>query len=150
MKMVSWKEHITKIGGKLNGLAIKYDSTGNKIAEYQVKNGLKNGLAKIYYDNGNLYSVRFYEDNIMYGTVYYFNQNGDSLKTNASINGKEDFPTKKWLNNGQVFYATYTDTTHNKVQYLWTDSLGKEIKKIQLVWGQKSEYISEDSWIMPN
>lgn len=144
------KETHYKKDGRFNGLVTKYDSLGNKIAEYQVENNLKNGTTKVYYENGNIYSVRQYQNDSLIGKVYYFDKNGDSLKVYATFKGKEDFPTKKWLENGQIFYATYIDSTYDKVQYLWTDSKGNEIKRINLEWGQESEFISENGWVTPN
>jgi hypothetical protein len=73
------------------------------------------------------------------------------MKIYNTWKGNEDFPTKKWLKNGQIFYAEYTDTTYDVALYRWTDKNGKELKREIITHKQIGEWVSkEHKWLTPN
>lgn len=127
------------------------DSTGilEEITEYS--NGKKNGLRKVFYESGKIYLIKKFRNDTLIDKVYYFDENGDSLKYYHTWKGNIDFPTKKWLTNGGIFYADYLEDGYDKVLYRWEDKNGIEIKREIISKGEKSEWISDNGdWITPN
>jgi antitoxin component YwqK of YwqJK toxin-antitoxin module len=120
------------MNGKINGEEYTYalDSTGRKGSIYMYKEGKLNGEYKVYRRRtGKYLCTGSYLNDTIVGNEYYYDSNGDSLQITFYMKGKEDFPMKKWLRTGQIFYADYLDNTHKKVLYRWTDRNGKEIKR---------------------
>jgi antitoxin component YwqK of YwqJK toxin-antitoxin module len=139
--------------GAANGLVHLYenDSSGRLGIIYTYSDDKKNGPYKRFYSSGQLYCSGTYRNDTLVGQVYYFKPNGDSLKINATWHGKEDFPSKKWLDNGEVFYATYLDNTYNKALYRWTDKLGKELRREIISLKTGGEWITAGGkWLTPN
>ncbi len=132
--------------GVANGSVNLYDndSTGKLEDIYTYKDGKKNGVFKNFYNSGELYSLGKYKNDTLIDHIYYFEPNGDTMKIYFTWKGSEDFPTKKWLKNGQMFYATYLDSTYHKVLYRWTDKAGKELKR-EIVTTTKDK-----GWVTPN
>jgi len=132
--------------GVANGLVSLYsnDSSGKLVTVSAYQEGKKNGISKTYYDNGKLYKLCSYKNDTAIGHIYYFETNGDTMKIYSTWKGHEDFPTKKWLTNGQIFYATYLDSTYNKVLYRWTDKAGLELKR------QIPIHTKGEKWVTPN
>jgi len=116
-----------KRNGLFNGLVTKYDSSGNKTAEYQMSDDLKNGGTKSFYANGKTKSIKEFRNDTLVGTVYYFTESGDSLKKNGTHKGKLDFPIKYWKENGNSLYGEYNNNYY-QVRWTWFDSLGNKIK----------------------
>lgn len=125
-----------------NGLVTFYfeDSSGKKNITYTYKDDLKNGPFISYYPSGAIFSKGEYRNDIAIGKHYIFKENGDTLKIYHTYNGKDDFPLKKWLKNGEIFYATYIDSSYNKVLYRWTTKEGVELKK-EIILPNKDEYV---------
>jgi len=103
------------------------------------------------YRSGLLYKIETFKNDTLVDYVYYFEETGDTMKINYTWKGKEDFPSKKWLANGQIFNATYLDSNYNKALYRWTDKSGKELRK-EIVSSKKGgEWRTSDgNWITPN
>ena len=73
------------------------------------------------------------------------------MKINYTWKGKDDFPLKKWLDNGQIFYAANLDDTYNKALYHWTDQSGKELRREIVSLIICGEWVTSNSkWITPN
>ena len=106
--------------GAANGLIHLYenDSSGKLGIIYTYKDDKKNGPYKRFYYSGKLYSLGTYRNDTLVDHVYYFEENGDSMKIYYTWKGEEDFFIKKWLDNGQIFYATYLDSTYSKALHL--------------------------------
>ncbi len=132
--------------GVANGDVTLYsnDSSGKISSVYNYKDGKRNGIFKTYYETGKLYKTGTYKNDTLIDHVYYFEENGDTMKVYYTWKGSEDFPTKKWLRNGQIFYATYLEGTYSKALYRWTDKTGKELKR-EIVTATK-----ETGWVTPN
>ena len=132
--------------GVANGVVTLYDndSSGKIVSIFNYKNDKKNGNFKTYYETGKLYKTGTYNNDTLVDHIYYFEENGDSMKIYYTWKGEEDFPTKKWLDNGQIFYATYLDSTYSKALYLWTDKSGNELKR-DVVTASKGK-----AWVTPN
>ena len=128
-----------------------YDSSGNLNEMFTYKKGKRNGIYKSFYSLGKLYEQGTYNNDTLIDHIYYFEQNGDTMKIYYTWKGKEDFPTKKWLTNGQIFYATYLDSTYKKALYRWTDKNGKELERKVITNKQIGEWVSkEHKWLTPN
>lgn len=123
------KETHYKKNGLFNGLVVKYDSIGNKIGEYQVANDLKNGITKIFHDNGTIKSIKEYQNDTLIETAYYFTETGDSLKRHGTFKGKLDFPIKYWKDNGSSLLGEYHNGKSYQVKWTWRDSLNNVIKE---------------------
>lgn len=139
--------------GVANGQVVLYgnDSSGKIMSIRSYKDDKKNGIAKTFYQSGKLYKIETFSNNILIDYVYYFEENGDTMKINCTWNGKEDFPSKKWLDNGQIFYVTYLDSTYNKALYRWTDKSGNELKREIVSPKTGGKWITSDGkWITPN
>jgi antitoxin component YwqK of YwqJK toxin-antitoxin module len=139
--------------GMTNGLVYLYenDSSGKLGIIYTYKDDKKHGTYKNFYNSGELYRLGTYRNDTLVDFIYYFEPNGDTMKINYTWKGKEDFPSKKWLDNGEIFYATYLDTTYNKALYRWTDKAGKELRREIVSPKTGGEWItSNGKWITPN
>ena len=117
--------------GVANGLVTIYDrdSLGKVIRTTEYKDDKKSGKETVYFESGNIYSISEFKNDTASNYIYYFKENGDTSKYFFHFKGKKDFPAKKWLDNGDIFYATYTDGSFKKVLYRWTDQNGNEIKR---------------------
>jgi len=139
--------------GVANGFVTLYDndSSGTVNSIHTYKNDKKNGVSKSFYKSGKLFKLSNYKNDILTDKVYYFEENGDTMKIYNTWKGKEDFPTKKWLQNGQLFYAEYIDTTYDVAIYRWTDKNGKELERKKITHKKVGEWVSkEHKWLTPN
>lgn len=139
--------------GVANGQVVLYgsDSSGIIRALLNYKDDKKNGVTKTFYQSGKLYKIETFDNDTLIGHVYYFEKTGDTMKINGTWKGKEDFPSKKWLDNGQIFYATYLDSAYNKALYRWTDKSGKELRREIVSPKTGGEWItSSGEWTTPN
>jgi antitoxin component YwqK of YwqJK toxin-antitoxin module len=117
--------------GVANGLVSIFDrdSTGRLLKTSEYKNSRKNGIEKIFFKNGKVHSIQEFKNDTAINFIYYFKENGDTLKYINHFKGKKDFPAKKWLKNGQIFYANYIDSNYKEVLFRWSDRNGNEIKR---------------------
>jgi antitoxin component YwqK of YwqJK toxin-antitoxin module len=139
--------------GVANGQVVLYgtDSSGKIWSIRSYKGDKQNGVTKTFYESGKLYKIETFANDTLIDHVYYFEETSDTMKINYTWNGKEDFPSKKWLDNGQIFYATYLDSTYNKALYRWTDKSGKELRKEIVSPKTGGEWITSDGkWTTPN
>lgn len=127
------------------------DSSEYKLSVYEYRDDVKNGRFEHYYKNGKIYQTGTYKNDTMVGKTTYFEENGDTLKIYNTWKGKEDFPAKKWLEDGQVFYANYIDTTFDVAIYRWEDKKGKELKRETITHKKVGKWVTkEHKWITPN
>jgi antitoxin component YwqK of YwqJK toxin-antitoxin module len=122
------KESHYKKDGLFNGLVTKYDSSGAKLADYQVDNDRKNGVARTFYTNGKVNSIKEYQNDTLVGIVYIFTETGDSLKRYNTYKAKMDFPIKYWKDNGNNLLGEYYNGDYYQVKWTWIDSLGNATK----------------------
>ncbi len=137
-----------------DGKVTRYDSLGNLSEYWYNKNGLeegyvyvfksngkldhistfvagkKYGIEKGYHDNGQLEVLANYENDTIIGIIYFFKENGDTLKYYNHFQGKIDFPYKKWLEDGRILWGDYSDKTESTVLWIWYDRNYKELKRI--------------------
>lgn len=138
--------------GVANGLVFIYgsDSSGKV---WQIRNytdDKQNGITKTFYESGKLYKVEDFKNDTLINHVFYFRENGDTMKILSIRKGKEDFPVKKWLMNGQIFYAFHLDS-YNGIVYRWTDSIGRELKREIVSSKTGKEWLtSNGKFITPN
>ena len=137
-----------------DGKITKYDSLGNISEFWYNKNGLEDGLVHVYkengkidlittyvagkkhgiekgyYDNGQLEVLANYINDTIADYLYFFKENGDTLKYYNHFQGKIDFPYKKWLENKNILYGNYLDKTESRVLWIWYDEQYKELKRL--------------------
>lgn len=70
------------------------DTLNGKAVEYEVVNGKKNGLFKIYYSNGQLQMVGEVKDNSNNGKWTYYYQDGQVESEGKFVN---DLPEGRWI-----------------------------------------------------
>jgi antitoxin component YwqK of YwqJK toxin-antitoxin module len=132
--------------GVANGLVTIYDrdSLGRVILTTEYKDDKKNGIEIDYFESGSIYSISEFKNDTVVNYIYYFKENGDTSKYFFHFKGKQDFPVKKWLENGQIFYAAYIDSSYKKVLYRWTDKGGNEIKREIITPDKNKKYALPD------
>ena len=132
--------------GVANGLVSIFDrdSTGRLIRTTEYKDDRKNGIEKLFFENGNIYSVQEFKNDTAVNFIYYFNENGDTAKYFYHFKGNKDFPAKKWLENGEIFYANYVDSNYKVALFRWTDTNGKEIKREIIRTEKGKNYVLPD------
>lgn len=117
--------------GEMTGKDVQFsnDSSGtlSEITNYEA--GKKHGEYSIYYPSGMISQKGMYENDKMVGVEYRFKENGDSLEIFHRYKGNPDVPWKKWLQNGEIFYADYIDSTRSTMILIWTDESGKEVRR---------------------
>ncbi len=139
--------------GSANGLVTLYgsDSSGKIWSIRHYKDNKQNGVTKTFYESGSIYKLETFKEDTLTGYVYYFNDKGDTTKILSTWNGEEDFPVKKWLTNGQIFYASYVENNYKKALYRWTDKAGNELKREVVSPQTGGEWVtSSGKWITPN
>lgn len=115
--------------GVANGLVTLYDdSTGKVDVIYTYVDDRKNGTYTSFYPGGQIYSKGTYRNDSLIDFQYFFKENGDTLKYNYTFKGKQDFPYKKWLDNGEVLTAFYSHK-YDEVTYVWYNIMGNEVKR---------------------
>ena len=99
-----WPTHIVidrPIGLPESLPGIPYDSD---FIEFQVKNGLKHGVAKWYYYDGQLYRETPYENDKRHGIEKDYYENGLLREETPYENGKIHGVIKGYHENGQLWY----------------------------------------------
>jgi antitoxin component YwqK of YwqJK toxin-antitoxin module len=139
--------------GNVDGQVLLYgsDSSGKLWSIRSYQEDKKNGVSKTFYESGKVYKIEKFSNDTLVDYVIYFQENGDTMKVNYTWKGNEDFPSKKWLESGQIFYATYLDNSYNKALYRWTDKAGKELRREIVSPKSGGEWItSNGKWLTPN
>jgi hypothetical protein len=67
-------------GKLLHGSFILLDSKNNMISKGYIKEGVKDGVWKKWYPNGNIREIRFYDEGIKDGTHVFYNINGSQSR----------------------------------------------------------------------
>ena len=132
-----------KKDGLFNGLVTEYDTAGNKITETQVSADLKNGIAKTFFVNGNVKSIKEFHNDTLVGTAYYFTETGDSLKKHGTHKGNLDFPIKYWKDNGSSLFGEYHNNNYYQVKWTWKDSL-ENILKTEVADTINGQFVTPD------
>lgn len=84
--------------------------TNKSSAEIPYENGLKNGLAKQYYANGNIWKESPYKDGKLEGVVKVYDRDGRLTRSAEYTNGKLDGSCINYFKSGTPKYtATYHD-----------------------------------------
>lgn len=110
-----------------NGL-IK-DTVNGKIIEYEVFNGKKNGLFKIYHKNGILEMIGTIEDNLNQGKWTYYYQSGQ-IESEGYF--KDDLPTGLWKwyhENGNLKEIGTFEKGNREGKWIFYDLDGNKIEE---------------------
>lgn len=150
-----------------DGTKKRYDENGHMIAQFEVKKGIIQGLAKMFnvngvllkeyyliqdsikdgsytefYPNGAISVKATFKNGLLDGMMYYFEENGDTSKYYNRNKGDIAMPYKKWLNNGSTLYGHYADKSEKVVIWEWYNKEGKIIKK-------ERRYLKNGGFIAP-
>ena len=96
-------ESMSLISGKRNGLHSKWFDSGVLSFEVQYTNGLRDGISKTWWVNGNLRSQYSYEKDALQGKQFQYYQSGLPFKELTFVKGKEDGMQKSWRENGKLY-----------------------------------------------
>jgi antitoxin component YwqK of YwqJK toxin-antitoxin module len=98
------KSQIQTRNGKEHGVSKYYNETyGTVILEVKMKNGMKNGLMRRSYFNGNLeYEANYVKDKLD-GVERMFSNTGQLIVETTYKNGIKEGPYKSWHENGVQF-----------------------------------------------
>ena len=92
--------------------------------------GKKHGIEKVNYESGNLEAISNYINDTIVDCIYFFKENGDTLKYYNHVKGKMAFPYKKWLENSIILYGNYLDKSNSKALWVWYDENYRELKRL--------------------
>lgn len=128
----------------IDGIATRYDSTGNIARMTEYVDGKINGKEIFYYPNGKTQSIAFISDDTLSGFRSFFKENGDTLKWfHGGDFGVNGMFYKKWLDDGRILTGSYGDTFRNYVIWRWFNKENKLLKK-QTVRSKSGEYIAPE------
>jgi antitoxin component YwqK of YwqJK toxin-antitoxin module len=125
--------------GKMDGLFQNYTENGIISKEYQVIDSLKNGIYTQYHSNGIRAYQTFYLMGKHQGMEYYFDSSGDTTECGLYWDGKYKFPYKKWLKNGIILTANYSNRQETEVKWRWIANKGIVVKT-KTVYSSKHEF----------
>lgn len=80
----------------------EYDRAGRVISEISVKDGMKHGPTRNYYEDGKLHSVINYEEGKRHGELVWYYENGKQYQVTAYIHGKQNGIQKKYYESGKL------------------------------------------------
>jgi len=80
----------------------KYDRAGRVVSEVSVKDGLKHGPTRNYYENGKLHSIVNYEEGKQHGESVWYYENGKPYQVTIFVNGKQEGIQKKYYQSGEL------------------------------------------------
>jgi antitoxin component YwqK of YwqJK toxin-antitoxin module len=85
----------------------KYTShfeNGKTKIEMNLIDGLKDGVVKVYFEDGELNEIRSYKRNVMNGDWFTYNENKIKVAEAHYLNGKKDGKWFIWDENGKLIY----------------------------------------------
>lgn len=92
-------------GEVLEGWVKRYNN--NKLrSETFYKNGIREGLARVYYDSGELSDEVFYVGDELHGVAKKYHKNGKVYSLTPYVNDKKDGLQKKFYSNGKLWAET--------------------------------------------
>jgi len=81
---------------------LRYNEKGLLTSYSTFKNGLKNGIAKKFYDNGKVEFEITYKDGLKNGLTKWFYENGGIYRETIYVNGLKDGIQKKYYEDGKL------------------------------------------------
>ncbi|MDO6802073.1 toxin-antitoxin system YwqK family antitoxin [Wenyingzhuangia sp. 1_MG-2023] len=97
---------VTYSEGLKNGISKRWYDNGNKNYETQYVNGRKQGLTKIWFRSGELQSEATYFKGVVHGIETIWYSTGEKQKERILHYGQEKGMQKAWRKNGKL-YANY-------------------------------------------
>ena len=107
----AYSQDIKEINGVYYNGSIPY--TGKHISRFEdgkpkielnLTNGLKDGIVKVYFENGGINEIRSYKKNKMDGDWFTYNENKIKVAEAHYIDGKKDGKWYIWDENGKLIY----------------------------------------------
>lgn len=80
----------------------KYDRAGRVVSEVSIKDGLKHGPTRNYYESGKLHSIVHYNEGKLHGESVWYYENGQPYQVTPYINGKRNGIQKKYYQSGKL------------------------------------------------
>jgi len=96
-------QEVSYDNGKLHGLAIEYNSDGNKVSEVIYYYDKQHGKSKLWYDSGVLKEERSHDDNgKLHGPHTEYHAQGSKVKELNWCHGKKHGSMTEWYDNGTL------------------------------------------------
>ena len=105
---------------KFSGIILAKNSDKTITAFTSIYKGEKHGLYRSYYNNGKLFEVRQYKNNMATGRHYGYYRNGNMQFDYLYFDEKKVGYFKKWFSNGSPYlFANYKDDKEEGLQQGW-------------------------------
>ena len=145
-KMARYSIYIEKVGGYFdteNGAKIINYESGEKKAEYNLKDGKIDGIVKVYFKSGQIYSTAVYKNGIKNGKTIIFQENGKIESEEIYLDSNLHGFCKYYHENGKLRYTG--NYYNNKAEGLFTyySYTGNIRKEIPFINDKKSGIIKE-------
>lgn len=112
-----------------SGLYIEFNSNGSKRVELPLKNGIKDGEVKLFFEDGSLNEIRSYKEGKMHGIWTMWNEQGTKIGVANYRNNLKDGEWLVWDENGVLRFSMYYEK--GKKTGIWK------------MWDEKGTLISE-------
>lgn len=89
-------------GGPFTGIMFERASTGQRLTEVPLQDGIINGLARGWYDAGQLEVEEHFENGVSEGVRKRWHANGKLKNEAAIVKGELHGPYTEWHDNGQL------------------------------------------------
>lgn len=111
IKQMQWINGAWNLHGNVySGRFIDYYYTGYRQGEGTLVNGKAEGIRKLYYQNGQVFSDRYFQNGLENGMRTEFYSDGNLKQEGAYTNGKENGIWKGYYPNGQIaLLSVYKD-----------------------------------------
>jgi len=86
------------------GQHVTYHENGKQKIELNLTDGLKDGIVKVFFENGVINEIRSYKKNVMDGNWYTYNENNIKISEAHYLDGKKDGKWLIWDENGKIIY----------------------------------------------
>ena len=96
------------INGKINGPNISYYANGGKEEEETYVDGIKEGISRIWHENGRLHTERNFKNGKLSGTLRKWTSKGELAEESEYIDGLLHGLSKKWYDGGKEL-SSYDD-----------------------------------------
>ena len=112
---------------------VTYHENGNKSEEYELVEGIKEGLYQSWYENGRLHYMDNYKDGQRHGEqrIYHNNQNQQIHFTSYYVNGNQDGEIRRWYLSGQLKAEGNVSQSNSSQNWMigWYENGAKEYEE---------------------
>ncbi len=119
-----WEEFNVE-NGILNGVAIIYHDNGKIYTKSDYINGKLHGKEKTYYPNGKLNRVTSYSHGVKYGTILWYFENG-ALKSEAKVKDEDIIERTSYNTIGEIVLQMFIEDGKKITQHIKAGNIFRE------------------------